>query len=189
VKPAVCLVSIVLGCATAACGGGSSKPSASPAAATSNAASSTTVATTTTVPRQSSITTNCGLFTAAQLQQAFGVALKPGTETSVGCDYSLVRGAGQVTVSFAGATSVDPTYGATFYRAISRGGEPINVPGAAEATYTSNTNPFGQVSEEIVVLTKQGASFSIDVAGDDAPKGVRAQLVTAAKAGVARVQS
>ena len=185
---------VLIVCGAAACGSGSkhTSTSTSPTSPSSGVAPTTTApaVTTTTKPatptRPASIKTDCDLFTAAQLQQIFGVALKDGVESSIGCDYSLQQGAGQLTVSLSAKTT-NPGYGAEYYNALARGAPPIAVAGAVKAAYAATTNPLGQVSEGITVLAKTGDSFNIQAAGDNFPTNVKQQMVTAAAAGAQKL--
>lgn len=180
ILPLVAVACIATACSSGSSGKQSSKTSTSAASAT----------TTTTAAHQTSVKQNCDLFTAAQVTAVFGVGFQNAVDGSTGCEYPLQQGAGQVTVSFAAASNqFDPNYGQTYYRGIARGGQPITVSGAAQAVYSSDTNPLGQVSESVVVLTKTGESFSIQLAGDDAPKNAESRLQALAQRGVQRIEA
>ncbi len=129
-------------------------------------------------PKKFAKLTCTDLLTSAQLRTAFGVAFQEPSS----CSFALAQGAGGVDITFTAAASG----GRDVYDRLASG-QPVKVNGAADALYKTEQNPFGQTTETVNVLTKNGDTFSISLRGDDAPKNQRAQLTTAATAAMKRL--
>lgn len=121
------------------------------------------------------VKTSCDLLSAADLQSAFGIAYQNGVESTVGCGYQPSQGTAGVNVFIA----PDPNAGPAYYQSLSAGGQPVDVPGAAEAKIGSDANAL-LTTVDISVLMKSGDAFDIQVTHPDSVSGVQPQLIAAA---------